>query len=587
MLTEGGGSLVGESPRMLDVVIAGAGPTGLGLACELARADLSFRIVDAKSGTSTIMKATAVTPTTLEFFEDLGVLERCLALGTRVRALVLYSEGKKIVERGWDSVDSPHPFMMLLGQQHTERILHERLQELGSGVAWNTSLTSFEEDDAGVTVRLGEEAVRARYLVGCDGSKSTVAAGLGVEYRDLDFPTDYVVAELEIETDAPRDDWSVFFAETGAMGLGAMPHGRWGIMASLPPLPDKSSRVGTEPTLAELQALWDERSPFPGRLSNPQWMSHYRTHARVARHHRQRRIFLAGDAAHQVSPLSSLGMNSGLLDARNLGWKLALASRGMASQTLLDSYDQEHRSQVSTALVLSAANELVYPWTNLVLRTYRDVSYRLMLNFEPFWRAYVTVQSQKDRNLRRSPAVRQHVGLPLPGTPRLSDHGSCVAAWMAFGEGPHAGDPARDVALPEGRLFSRMFGGLQTLLIFGGCDDPSPEMRQHYREFAQGLADLPAGFLRTVFVQRGERMPEGLWEGEILLDPEGAAHARYGAEGECLYLVRPDGYVGFRSQPPLWEPLARYLEEVFGFSLSGRAQAAPPGAGERRLESPG
>lgn len=541
------------------ILVVGAGPTGLALGCELARRGVEFRLVDRKAGTSTVMKATALTPTSLEFFEDLGLLDRCLETGQRVRHLALYAEGKKIVERGWDSLDSPHPFMLLLGQNYTERFLEERLGALGGRVEWNTSLVSLEEGPR-VQLELPDgrrETLEPRFVVGCDGSKSEVARACQARYRDLDFPTDYAVAELEVEAAMPREDWMVFFAESGPLAAGAMPGGRWGIMLSLPPGRDAQ---GGEPTLEELQGYWDERSPFPGKLSNPQWMSYFRTHARVLASKLPAGVVLAGDAAHQVSPLSSLGMNSGLLDARNLAWKLELSWRGLARPLLLESYASEHLTLLEPGLVLSVLNEFVYPARNLLLRKYRDLSYQLMLNFEPIWRFYTRYQSQKERSLRRSPVVAQELALPV-GREHLD-----VASWLAFGEGPHAGDPARDVpGLVEAatgrevRLYQKLFGGVQTLLVFAPCAEARPVFRQ-LEEFLSGL---PSGLLRALFVQRGPRVVEGAWSGEVLLDPQGHAHARYGAEEECVYLMRPDGFVGYRSLPIAVEGLGAYLGRLF------------------------
>lgn len=538
------------------LIVVGAGPTGLALGCELARRGVEFRLVDGKAGTSTVMKATALTPTSLEFFEDLGMLDRCLETGQRVRHLALYAEGRKIVERGWDSLDSPHPFMLLLGQNYTERFLEERLRALGGRVEWGTRLVGLEE---GPRVRLEYadgrlETLEPRFVVGCDGSKSEVARACGAKYRDLDFPTDYAVAELEVDAALPREDWMVFFAETGPLAAGAMPENRWGIMLALPP---GKQYLGSEPTLEELQGYWDERSPFPGKLSNPQWMAYFRTHARVLQSKLPAGVVLAGDAAHQVSPLSSLGMNSGLLDARNLAWKLELSWRGRARPLLLESFASEHLTLLEPGLVLSVINEFVYPARNLLLRKYRDLSYQLMLNFEPIWRFYTRYQSQKERSLRRSPVVAQELGLPV-GRAHLN-----VSAWLAFGEGPHAGDPWRDVpGLVEAatgrevRLYETLFGGRQTLLIFGACQ----QALEAFGQLEELLASLPDGLLRAVFVQRG---PTSVWKGEVLLDPEGHAHARYGAEEECVYLMRPDGFVGYRSMPIAAQGLRSYLDRLF------------------------
>ena len=560
-----------------DILIVGAGPTGLSLACDLARRGVSWRLIDRKSGPSTIMKATVLTPSTLDYFEDLGFFDRARETGTAVRYMTIYADGEIVVRRGWDSLDAPHPYMLLLGQHYTERFLNDRLGELGGTVEWDTELESFTVDD-GVSATIKElsgrsQEIKARYLVGCDGGHSAVAQGLGVEYRDLDFATDYVIAELEIDTDLPRQDWHIFFAKDGPLAIGAMPNGLWGAMAALPPLPDGKSRVGTEPSLDEMQSLWDRRSPYKARVSNPRWMSHYRTHLRSAIGPSRLPVILAGDAAHQVSPLSSLGMNSGILDARNLGWKLDLACRELAGPDLLPSYDREHRAQAEPAKVLTVLNEVAYPWRAAPLRLYRDWSFRILLNFDPLWDYYVKYQSQRARNLRSSPIVSQQIGFPVhrPSSPHLSDHSSCTSAWLAFGEGPHAGDPARDVPdLVEAstsatvRLFEKLYGGFHTLVVFGGCEEPDEEMRTNFTLLETSCRELPDGLLKTLFVHLGDSLPKGLWTGEALLDRGGAAHARYGADGECLYLIRPDGYVGYRALPPLWGPLKDYLKTVFG-----------------------
>jgi hypothetical protein len=116
----------------------------------------------------------------------------------------------------------------------------------------------------------------------------------------------------------------------------------------------------------------------------------------------------------------------------------------------------------------------------------------------------------------------------------------------------------------EVRLFERTLHPAQTLLVFGGCEVPDEAVRAACRRLAAGLEGLPPDFIRSVFIQRGETAPEGIWAGDVLLDPEGAAHARYGAEGECLYLIRADGYVGYRAMPPLWSRLSEYLARIFG-----------------------
>lgn len=129
---------------------------------------------------------------------------------------------------------------------------------------------------------------------------------------------------------------------------------------------------------------------------------------------------------------------------------------------------------------------------------------------------------------------------------------------------------ARDVAgLTEAstgktvRLFDKLYGGLHTLVVFGGCEEPDEDTRANYALLETSCQQLPEGLLQTPFIHLGDSLPEGLWTGAALLDPGGASHARYGAEGECLYLIRPDGYVGYRALPPLWEPLKEYLGRVF------------------------
>jgi hypothetical protein len=186
------------------------------------------------------------------------------------------------------------------------------------------------------------------------------------------------------------------------------------------------------------------------------------------------------------------------------------------------------------------------------MQRYRDISNRLLMQIDPLWRLYVRTQTQKDRHFRRSPIVAQRVG----SRRRFAE------------EGPHAGDQAPDVAgLLEGessvRLYDKLFGGVHTLLFFGGCSREEERRRAHYAEMEHGIESLPANLVRAVFVRRGDLLAPATWNGSLLIDPLGRAHARYGAAEECLYLIRPDGFVAFRCMPARWADMRAYLESVF------------------------
>jgi 2-polyprenyl-6-methoxyphenol hydroxylase-like FAD-dependent oxidoreductase len=323
-----------------DVLIVGAGPTGLMLACELVRSNVSFRIVDKITEPSTRSRALVVHARTLELLEKLGVADKLAARGVRTLRAHLYINKKlaadfEIDDTGID--DTPFRYVLMVSQAETERVLREWLEEHGVAIERGVEVTSVEPTFGEATLRTptGEERVKARYVVGCDGSHSAVRHAGKFAFEGEPYPQDFVLADVHLAS--PVDGLNLCFDDRGFFVVLPLPNGIHRIITSRA---DAPATMG-DPTLADVQELADALSPTPLVLKDPVWLARFRLHHRQTDQYRRGPLFLAGDAAHIHSPAGGQGMNTGMQDSANLAWKLALVVRGEADEALLDSYHEE------------------------------------------------------------------------------------------------------------------------------------------------------------------------------------------------------------------------------------------------------
>ncbi|WP_216214190.1 FAD-dependent monooxygenase [Amycolatopsis aidingensis] len=467
----------------IEVLVAGAGPTGLTLAIELARRDVGVRIVDRAGTYFAGSRGDGLQPRTLEVFEDLGVLDAVLAEGAPQAPIRVHLDGEFTGERRMSPVleptpDVPYPNGWVLGQSRTEHILRERLACLGVEVELGTELTGLWQDESGVTATLahegGSHTVRCRYLVGADGGRSFVRKSLGVGFPgDTDESVRMLLGDVRAEgLDHGYGHW---FARAGepasGVGLTPLPVGDWFQFAA--PLGQSEVRPCLD-TLRELLA--GVLAPAEVRLRELAWATVWRPNARLAERFRVGRVFLAGDAAHVHPPTGGQGLNTGVQDAYNLGWKLA-----EGSDVLLDSYESERLPVAAGVLGLS------------------------------------------DRLLRKYTS----------GAPDALDRGVetrqlDISYRQEEGDGPLPGDRAPDAPVlgTRGRLrlFDLFRGPHATRLTFGAaCPDPLP-----------GVHDY------TV-------LPPGRAAGEYaVVDTGNHAHTAYRATQGTTVLIRPDGHLASR-----------------------------------------
>ncbi|WP_433672859.1 FAD-dependent monooxygenase [Nocardia sp. CA-136227] len=476
------------------VIIAGAGPTGLTLAIDLARRGVAVRIVDRATEFFAGSRGDGLQPRTLEVFDDLGVLDAVLAQGAPQAPLLVHLDGEFVMERrmsAWrePSADVPHPNPWVLAQADTERVLRDRLAEFGVRVESGTALVDFSADADAVTVTLEHdgvtEQVRAGYLVGADGGRSTVRKALGIAFEGV---TDESIRLLLGDVRADTLDHSVgyWFADSDSpmdgIALMPLPGGRkFQFATGL----DADSGTGLE-VLQEHVTRRSRRDDIV--LSDLSWSTVWRPNVRLAQRYRSGRVFLAGDAAHVHPPTGGQGLNTGVQDAYNLGWKLAAALRdpGAATEALLDSYETERRAVAARVLGLSA--ELL----DKTVKGDPDAMDR-----EGTHQLDISYRDAQDN----SPGVRS--GDRAPDAPLTDADGKTVRLFDLF-RGPHA-----------------------TLLAFGRDTTGDPD---------HSLATD----LRTVRLVGTET---ALVEGEFS-DAEGHARRAYDAADGTWVIVRPDGHLG-------------------------------------------
>jgi 3-(3-hydroxy-phenyl)propionate hydroxylase len=327
------------------VLIAGGGPTGLMLAAELALAGIDVAVVERRVDQELPgSRAGGLHARTIEVFDQRGVAERFLSQGQ-----IMQVAGFSFIPLDISDFPTRHNYGLALRQARIERIMAEWVAELPVTFYRGREVTGFAQDDTGVDVELSDGAsLRATYLVGCDGGRSLIRKEAGIEFPGWDASTSFLIAEVEM-TEEPA--WGIRRGEKGVNAIGKLDDGkRAGVVLVEPRVGDR-----TEPTLDELRAALIAVYGTDFGVRNPTWLSRFSDMARQAASYRERRVLLAGDAAHVHAPTGGQGLNIGVQDAVNLGWKLAQVVKGLSPETLLDTYHAERHPIGARVLRLTMA----------------------------------------------------------------------------------------------------------------------------------------------------------------------------------------------------------------------------------------
>jgi 2-polyprenyl-6-methoxyphenol hydroxylase-like FAD-dependent oxidoreductase len=533
-----------------NVLIVGAGPTGLTLAHELLRCGVQVRLIDKAPSPSQNTKALGVWPRTLELFAraGTGIVEEMLAQGVKTPSFHVWSEGKLLVHLDFaHHLAGAYPFALMIPQAETEALLTRHVERLGGTIERGTELLSLTQQEAGVQVVLRtasgqEEQTRTDWLIGCDGAHSAVRHLLGVPFVGRTFEQSFVAGNVRMQWEFPPDEAHAFLHRGNTIAFFPMPDPfRYRVVVTYQPGEAPQGGVTLEEVQRDIDAFG---CPAGARASEPAWLDRFLVDQRRVERYVSGRVILAGDAAHLHTFVGAQGMNAGIQDAFNLAWKLALVVKGQAGAQLVESYGQE-REQVSKGLL--AATGLA---TRLAL-----LHQPLLTGARNFLAPRLTVLPVAQRRLINALA---ELSISYRHSSIVSDdHGKGARMRSRL----RAGDRAPDGNVwtfernAPRHLFELLSGTRHTLLVF------SQQHETGAKELDLAEFHDPVESYRIVRGANGGGAQAGA--GRKYYDPDGPLARRYGLANEGLVLIRPDGYIGFRSTAIEGEHLRRYLHNLF------------------------
>ncbi|MDQ2856314.1 MAG: FAD-dependent monooxygenase [Acidobacteriota bacterium] len=515
-------------PTKTDVIIVGAGPTGLSLACQLLRYGVDFVIIEKNEGITPYSKALGVHARTLEIYEQLGLAQKALERGSIVGKVRLLEGGEIVGEVNLSNIGeglSGFPFMLVLEQSENERLLYECLHAHGGDVFWQTELESLSQDQTGVTAQVRNSAgdsqiIAGKYLVGCDGPKSPVRHALGLSFAGSTFERLFYVADVRLDWQFSHDALHACLSKNAVVAFFPMPgEKRWRIVGAFPEGHDKDEG---EVLYEEIEARIREEAELELNITRVDWFSTYKVHARHVERFSAGRCFLAGDAAHIHTPAGGQGMNTGIQDAYNLAWKIALVLKGAAAEGILETYNEERLPNAKRLLKTTDRMFNLAAGTDWLLNVIRTTV------FPPMAKFILSFDAIKKRFF---PLISQ-IGITYRAC-SLSDH---------KGE--------EDFAVEAGDR-------LPYFLVEGkSVYDKLREPKFHLLTFSDGESDD-----QMLSVEIGKNVLP-IDHHVIPLYPHVAEI--FGTDKPFHVLLRPDNYIGFISRKTPSTRVTEYLEKFIG-----------------------
>ena len=531
-----------ERFMFVDVLVVGAGPVGLTMACELARNGVRCRIIEKVAAPTATSRALAIFPRTLEVFQMMGIIDPVVGAGHQLSGVAFHNRDGQIGYIGFSCLPCRYRFAISLPQSETERILIEHLTGFGIYVEREKELIGLSQSSDAVCAVVKEsggleETLEARWLIGCDGAHSGVRHLSGLQFEGDAYPETFLLADATVDSPLDHIDIHLFLASDGLVGIFPIRGDRCRVIANV--RAEENDRLANEPQLDEIQAIVDRRA-IPGiRLSDPVWLTRFHISHRKVPEFRSGRVFLAGDSAHIHSPAGGQGMNTGIQDAFNLAWKIALVVHGKSPVSLLDSYNEEREPVARMVLGLTDRLTRMTTSQSTLAQQLRDALLPILTGIHLVEDRIAETMAEIGVNYRRSSVVSGKTGHAIKAGDRAPD---CELQQEA------GKDPLR--------LLDLFRKPVHHLLLFAGADvDSALELNSLLLEITRDFKDLVDASVVIRSEQSG--FPNALF------DSDGAVHALYEVESPAMVLIRPDGYIGFRGGARHGDALREHLAVIF------------------------